>query len=360
MEMKKKTQIIKRYILKKQRNPEIILDNNKFYNKTNIKRNKIISYTISKRLSGNHLEKKLLDDNSETPDRYFENVPKLIKKEDKTEYELRAMDIRTSDENIKLNSILPELKDRNFFSIQKSKPTIDLYNQLVKVSKKTSKVKLNEIQETIISGEYDGVNERISRNYDINKSIKTFDIMKEFIASKQERSFMAFNKTQQQWNKYLCTTSSSLERKPENSIFVRSGSYRKKVELNHISENNGPGSYMRGNKGWYMSLRDYSNGEDRDHYLIPVGNSYTGLWMTITNVGNKQFPIVRSTLKTERVPIYIKQLAIKKGNHDNLENMIVQGANAFNVEIEGYKKCNKKKVLILSCKNDDVLCDSLI
>ncbi len=117
--------------------------------------------------------------------------------------------------------------------------------------------------------------------------------MQAFRSTKQERFFDTHRQAQQRWERQLKSACGRLGRKPEDSVVSRADGYREKVEKVAALEMATPSEIKYGAQNWYMSLRCSSLFKDVRHYSVHVGNSYTGLWIQITDNPNKQAEIIR-------------------------------------------------------------------
>jgi len=111
-------------------------------------------------------------------------------------------------------------------------------------------------------------------------------------ATRQERFFDTYNKTQFGWTKHIMQNCSKLGRPPEMSVVSRAEGYREKVEKARASEMLNPSALIFGAQGWQLSLRGGALGNA--HFALPVGNAYTGLWMQVTETPHKMLEIVRT------------------------------------------------------------------
>ena len=130
------------------------------------------------------------------------------------------------------------------------------------------------------------------------KSVKS---MQTFNETKQERFFETHNNLQKLWSSNLQKTCAEAGRKPTESVVVRSVGYREKIEKAHAMEMTNPSAIIYGAQGWYLSLRSSPKFKDTRHYALPVGGSYNGLWMQITDNPHKQAEIIRSPTSMQTI-----------------------------------------------------------
>jgi len=239
---------------------------------------------------------------------------------------------------------------------------------------KIKKIKTIDATNEDIMIKYNDVGSRLCLNASMQNTSSAFRSTKnrkEFYDTAQERFFDTYNTSQRQWNQYLYTTCAAIGRDPGDSVAIRADEFREKQERSRALENANATALIYGAQGWYLSLRQSNKFNDLKHYSIPIGGLYNGLWMRVTDNPHKPEMVIRSPIKI--VPkskkhtykdnpfLIAKQKAearrltelIPVKDDEDLQNLMVIGKEAYRVEIEGFRKCNKPKVIEINTKSDD-------
>eukprot|EP00826_Nyctotherus_ovalis_P001077 TRINITY_DN10126_c0_g1_i13.p1 TRINITY_DN10126_c0_g1~~TRINITY_DN10126_c0_g1_i13.p1 ORF type:complete len:350 (-),score=69.81 TRINITY_DN10126_c0_g1_i13:93-1142(-) len=230
-----------------------------------------------------------------------------------------------------------ELQDSKEFHGFLLKRLFPSANPSAQASRKLAK---KDAKDEDIAKAYKEADKRIGvKLFSTASQFSTRSIVQQFQAIKQSRFFETYNDSQRYLDRYYKNVKLAIGRKPPESLLSRSNAYREKVERLSTKQS---GAVASGYQGWYLSLRQTPGSKDRREPVVPLGRTYDGLWMRVVDTINAPAVTIR------RPECYtVKSLDNSGGEGlDGEGELVAMGRSAYRVEIEGFRKCNKQKVII--------------
>ncbi len=187
-------------------------------------------------------------------------------------------------------------------------------------------------------------------------------------ASGNEHSLAHYENAEREWDRNVKGACRRIGRPVEASVVRRAEEYRERVENATMMEMSNDSSAKYGTRNWYMSLRASPKDPARRGYSIPVGSSYTGLWMQVTDHPALELELVRrtgfagrTTVKSTKNSPFLRERIGKDARRmqelaGGIVGLQVVGNSALEVEMSGFKECGKPKV---AAEAEDTAADAM-